>query len=356
MKFNQASRIIRTSFLAIVVLCVLTLPLTALATHPWEEWADEFGLDPDVSYDGTRVMTMIGGEFEATERKAPQKMYSEFNMGNISGAFILREDLDKAYTLMPTMGMYREMSLSEGLYESGGGMEFSDIEKLGEETVNGHPSTKYKARFVDKEGRGAGFIWVTHTGVPIKMDMVYSSNEEQGMRISSELVNLNLRAQDPEYFELPEGLNPMGMSGMAGLSGMFSGGQSNGDNAGGASMLDQVFQGMTPEQREALSGAGLEGLMPGGAQQPQAAPAGAGSSATAMKSESMSKQLTTDNLTQSIQYHLQYLGIDPGNTEGENSLDTQIAISEYEASRGMKVTGKPSPQLLGVLSADVDSQ
>jgi peptidoglycan hydrolase-like protein with peptidoglycan-binding domain len=69
----------------------------------------------------------------------------------------------------------------------------------------------------------------------------------------------------------------------------------------------------------------------------------------------MSSQLTTDDMTQSVQLHLQYLGIDPGNTSGELSVDTQIAISEFEASKGMKVTGEVTPQLLGILSAEVDS-
>ena len=50
--------------------------------------------------------------------------------------------------------------------------EFSEIEKVGDEDVNGHSSTKYKARFTDREGSGVGFIWVTKTGVPIKFDMV----------------------------------------------------------------------------------------------------------------------------------------------------------------------------------------
>ena len=54
------------------------------------------------------------GEFEIIEHKAPQKMYTEFTMGGISGASILREDLDKAYTLMPSMGIPVDKSLSAG--------------------------------------------------------------------------------------------------------------------------------------------------------------------------------------------------------------------------------------------------
>jgi hypothetical protein len=305
----------RFLFAHLAALCLLAIPALALAAHPWERW-EELGIDPNVSYDGVRIMTMKDGDFEITERKAPQKMYTEFNMGAVSGGFILREDLDKAYLLMPSMGMYRETSLSEGEYEAAGGMEFSNIEAAGEEVVNGHPSTKYKARFKDKEGKGAGFIWITDTGVPIKMDMIYSSRGEKGMRISSELVELNLRPQDPAAFELPAGLKPMGVSGMFGN--MFGG----------------------------------QGLSIPGA---PAAPAAAAAGGTSARSAPSSADLTTGDLTQSVQNHLQALGYSVGNTHGDLDTDTVIAISQFQAEIGMEVTGEVTPQLLGILGARVDS-
>jgi hypothetical protein len=308
---------LRSLFAPLAVACLLAAPAPALATHPWERW-EEFGIDPNVSYDGIRIMTMEQGEFEITERKAPQKMYTEFNMGAVSGAFILREDLDKAYMLMTSMGMYREMSLSDGEYEAGGGMEFSDIEAAGEEIVNGHPSTKYKARFEDKEGKGAGFIWITDSGVPIKMDMIYSSRGEKGMRLASELVELNLRPQDPAAFELPAGLSPMGAKGI----------------------LGSVF--------------GKQGLA-GAAPVTPTAPAAAAGGATSRSGPS-SADLTTDNLTQSVQNHLQALGYSVGNTHGDLDTNTVIAISQFQAENGMEATGEVSPQLLGILGARVDSR
>lgn len=314
MRRTQPLSKLRVLFTQIAALWLLTVPALALAVHPWEKWADDLGIDPNVSYDGTRIMTMQQGEFEIAERRAPQKMYTEFNMGSMSGGFILREDLDRAYMLMPTMGMYREMTLSEGLDEAGGGIEFSDIERVGEEDVNGFPSTKYKARFKDKEGKGAGFIWVTDSGVPIKMDMIYSSRDEKGTRISSELVELNLRPQDPAAFELPEGLSPM---------------------AGGTGMLGNLL--------------GQKGTVP-------AAPKGAATARAAPPAGPTSRDLTTDDLTQSVQNHLQALGYEVGNTDGDLDTTTIIAISQFQAENGMEATGEVSPQLLGVLGARVDTR
>jgi len=301
----------------IIAVCAVLLAVPALASNPYAEWADEFGIDLNASYDGTRVMEMKDGSFEFVEHKAPGKMYTQVNMGGMSSGIILREDLGKGYMMMPSMGMYREISLDEGVMQNSNGMEFQSIEEVGRDEILGFPSTKFQTRFEDNDGKGAGHVWVTDDGVPIKMDMIYTSRDIKGMRLNMEFVELNMREQDPAIFELPADLKPMGISGM-------------------------------------LSGAGLGDMIPGMSRQPQAEPAGSKAGA-ASPSSSMSRQLTTDDLTQSVQLHLQHIGIDPGNTSGEVSLETQIAISQFQASRGLAVTGEVSPQLLGILAAEVDS-
>ncbi|NNE06713.1 MAG: DUF4412 domain-containing protein [Xanthomonadales bacterium] len=190
---------------------------TALAVHPYQKWADEFGIDLEVSYDGTRVMKSQDVEIESREHRAPQKMYTEMAMGGMTTGILLREDLDKAYILMHSMGFYREQPLSEGIMAAANNMEFSEIEKVGREEIIGFPSTKFKTRFEDKEGKGAGHFWVTDSGVPIKMDMIYSSRGEKGQRILMEFTELNLREQDPEVFEIPEGLQPMNFGNLGAL-------------------------------------------------------------------------------------------------------------------------------------------
>lgn len=328
---------------------LLMAPQLALATHPYAQWADQFGIDLNASYDGTRVMEMKEGTFEFVEYKAPGKMYTEVNMGGTSSGVLLREDLGKGYLLMPTMGMYKETSLAEGIMQSSNGLVFETIEEVGGDTILGYPSTKYKTRFRDNDGKGAGHIWVTNDGVPIKMDMIYTSEDVKGMRMTMEFVELNMREQDPVVFELDPNLKPMGMMGLGNIFGQ-GGQQTGGSGAGTSAGLDEVMRQMQSGQLE-----GLQGMIPGASQQPQAAPAGSGGGASA-QSASMSKQLTTDDMTQSVQLHLQYLGIDPGNTSGELSVDTQIAISEFQATKGLKVTGEVTPQLLGILSAEVDSE
>jgi peptidoglycan hydrolase-like protein with peptidoglycan-binding domain len=142
------------------------------------------------------------------------------------------------------------------------------------------------------------------------------------MRLSSELVELNLRPQDPAAFELPAGLSPMGVKG--------------------------IFGSMFGQQGQAGAAAAPT------AAAPTAAAAAAGGAS--VRPGPSSADLTTDNLTQSVQNHLQALGYSVGNTRGDPDTNTVIAISQFQAENGMEVTGEATPQLLGILGAKVDSR
>lgn len=121
--------------------------------------------------------------------------------------------------------------------------------------------------------------------------------------------------------------------------------------------MNQALEQLTPEQRKMMEQFGLGSMMqqanPAG--QPAAAPAGSAGGATSRSGPS-SADLTTDNLTQSVQNHLQALGYSVGNTNGELTTETVIAISQFQAENGMEVTGEVTPQLLGILGAKVDSR
>jgi hypothetical protein len=119
----------------------------------------------------------------------------------------------------------------------------------------------------------------------------------------------------------------------------------------------QAMEGMTPEQQQMLESMGIGSVMGGGApgaQPPNASPrAATGSAGSNMPS---SDELQGGSVTESVQKHLQALGYDVGEVNGEMSMETTIAISTFQAEKGMKVTGEVSPQLLGILSAEVDSR
>lgn len=176
-----------------------------------EQWAEKYGIRTDASYDATRVMESKDGTFEFKERKAPGKSAMEMNMGGMQGTAIIREDLKKAWFIMPSMGMYREMDMRDAMKQQTEAMQVSKVEEVGRETVNGFSSRKFKTQFKDQNGKGAGFMWITDDGVPIKMDMIYKNRGMKGQRMKMELKDLQLRAQDASHFELPAGVKPMSL-------------------------------------------------------------------------------------------------------------------------------------------------
>jgi hypothetical protein len=106
-------------------------------------------------------------------------------------------------------------------------------------------------------------------------------------------------------------------------------------------------------------GAGLGNLLNGldrGQGNVRVTPQGAapGSASTSPSARPSSATLITDDLTQSAQKLLEALGYDPGNTDGELSTETVIAISQFQAEKGLDVTGAVTPQLIGILAAAVD--
>jgi len=63
-----------------------------------------------------------------------------------------------------------------------------------------------------------------------------------------------------------------------------------------------------------------------------------------------------DELTEIVQKDLIALGFDPGRIDGEMTTETAVAISQFQAQNNLEVTGKPSPQLAGIMKASLKQQ
>ena len=108
-----------------------------------------------------------------------------------------------------------------------------------------------------------------------------------------------------------------------------------------------------------ISGPGVSpGAEPPGV--PSGAPVGSGTQSEAgsgaVGQVQCADDLYADNMTLMVQRMLDNLGYDVGGLDGKLGVQTMIAISEFQAEKGHKVTGEPSPQLAGILSAEVDKQ
>ncbi len=207
-------------------------------------------------------------------------------------------------------------------------------------------------------------------GIPIIIDQTVSSKVMGRTSISgrtqSHVANIRLfdvaadwcdkTVEAPSTYETTD-LNSMSQSGSSDPNA-----PSADEMAAAMQQARESMSNMTPEQKQAMEQFGIGDMMAqmmGGATdvgQPAAAANPAAASASAGSNMPPSDELQSDNLTESVQRHLKALGYDVGSTDGEMSLETSIAISTFQAEKSMKVTGEVSPQLLGALSAEVDSR
>ena len=123
---------------------------------------------------------------------------------------ILLPNEQKMLLYMPEMNMALEMNMDDvadygigGIYDEG-----IEAEKLGEETVEGERTTKYR---IDRaEDAATVFVWLTRDGIPVKAEGASAAG-----KFSMALSELQRGAQDAALFRLPDGVTatkmPAGM-------------------------------------------------------------------------------------------------------------------------------------------------
>jgi hypothetical protein len=77
-------------------------------------------------------------------------------------------------------------------------------EKVGEETIDGFQTTKYRFEMASGEMTGDGFYWLTSDGIRIRQEgnTKFTAGEES-VPFTIVLRNLQLGPQDPSLFKLP---------------------------------------------------------------------------------------------------------------------------------------------------------
>lgn len=65
---------------------------------------------------------------------------------------------------------------------------------------------------------------------------------------------------------------------------------------------------------------------------------------------------SADDLTMMVQTDLATLGYDAGDASGETTTKTIVAISKFQAEHNLEVTGEVTPQLAGILKAEINKQ
>jgi len=158
----------------------------------------------------------------------------------------------------------------------------------------------------------------------------------------------------PDVFEITD-LNQA----IAGASAQSSSG--NPATVQGTAGMEQALQAtasameqMTPEERAMMEQMGLATATTGNTGAGVTGVGSAGVTATTGTVATSSAVRTSGDVVQFAQSHLQALGYEPGNTDGALDTMTQVAVSQFQAEQGLAVTGEVTPQLVGILAAEVE--
>jgi hypothetical protein len=197
----------------LVLASVLLVPALSGAAPPPE---------PKVEYSAdSTIETEDGLTMKSHIYHAPGKERIEVGGpgGNVT---IIRRDKNVMWQLMGNM--YVEMPLHRPDVHDPQEMDVQQT-AVGEETVNGVRTTKYKVSATEKDGsKFGGFFWTTKDGIMVKMDLLSKEGNEK-VRIHQELTNLKIGKQDPKLFEIPPGYTKNDLGAMMGGRGKGKGGR-----------------------------------------------------------------------------------------------------------------------------------
>jgi len=186
---------------------------TAIAQVPDLDMNAAYSAIRTIETDGERISQRYYQDSAAVHRM-------ETELGGEQSIIIMRGDRNLMWTVMPQQRMVMELSLGaatsmDGMFELPGDDHWTSVERLGRESVNGVPATRWRVVSDDGAGeRGEGDLWVSDEGIPVRMDMRFD-----GGRVRMTLSELLIGPQPATLFEPPVGYQRIAPGGAGGLFG-----------------------------------------------------------------------------------------------------------------------------------------
>ena len=133
---------------------------------------------------------------------------------------LLRSD-GRGWVVVPTLKSYVEFGWASALAELGEAAVLST--PVGEETVAGQKTTKYRIEHTTRDGTEVdGWLWRTADGVVMKLDGNVRPSRGRPAQVQMYLSNLRKAPQDSSLFELPQGFVKLPTDALAPLLGSLA--------------------------------------------------------------------------------------------------------------------------------------
>jgi hypothetical protein len=176
--------------------------------------------DPSVSFSADSTITVGDRSFTGKVFAIPGSQRHEQAIGGIPQVVILHGSNAKGWLVLPQLSSYVEFSFAPAAFE----LSQPDLlsPPLGEETIDGHRTVKYRAEHEARDGTMVnGYIWLTREGIPMRLDgMVRPANGGKPTPVRLELAHVREGAQPANLFTLPQNLNKLPSGMLGGLLGV----------------------------------------------------------------------------------------------------------------------------------------
>src|SRR5579864_8200902 len=128
--------------------------------------------DAKVGFSADRLLVVNGKQYHGKMWNMPGKERHEQDLNGIPAAFVLRNDSPVGDLVLPKLHTTVEFVMPPEL------RLFDDprlVRKpIGHETVNGIATTKYDVEVTVPEGHGAGNLWLSDAGIPMRLDGTFT--------------------------------------------------------------------------------------------------------------------------------------------------------------------------------------
>ena len=174
--------------------------------------------DAKVGFSADRLLVVNGKPYHGKMWNMPGKERHEQDVNGIPAAFVLRNDTPIGDLVLPKLHTTVEFVLPPEL------RLFADPrlnrKPVGHETVNGIATTKYDVEVTVPEGHGAGNLWLSDAGIPMKLDGTFTRASGRVATLHWELTRVHVGPQPASLFEPPAGFSKLPAEALGPLLGL----------------------------------------------------------------------------------------------------------------------------------------
>jgi hypothetical protein len=174
--------------------------------------------DAKIGFSADRTLVVDGKTYLGKMWTMPGMERHEQNINGIPADFILRGDTPIAAIVLPQLHTVVQFALPPEL------RLFADPKltrhPAGHETISGIATTKYEIDETVAEGHGAGTLWLSKDGIPMRAAGTFTKPNGKITTIRWELSHVHVEAQPAALFEPPPGFAKLPPEAVAPLLGL----------------------------------------------------------------------------------------------------------------------------------------